>query len=617
MKPARLLLLLALCVFGASAAYAATSVRDSVDTILNGVGADDARARFAKVYALLSAGTASGDETERVAEDEILPFVDREWKDDKQRLGINRSITYLLVAFAHRERGGEDAVEKEIEYMDKALEEAILSGDDMQCALCYNFSAYVEIKRGNVRKAHEYLYKAIEYYDRQEQYTKSSEMLYTIGTNFFEIKDAEGLGRVLEQMREYLKKDSSKQSLYQYNVLRHCYFTILQERDREANGGEARDSEAHDSEERGTLDHALVDSAMVYIRSNVALVENSVEELAGHWMHGYAYYYLAKELDRNYPEKTSEIFDAIDKALATTRADMTRAGSVIAGETNAHREFYIMVNSIRIRALFRTGRTLEARQVLDETMDLLAGMENYENLNAIRSEVYRSAVEINERTGEHSEALRFQKLLTANEARAHEKEKVRAINDMSAKYDTERGKVRIETLTRENRTARQILLLAFGLLSALVVTVVLVVLWNRQRRQGIEQKLYETALLAELHHEELEKVQEQGRQSEQSPVADIVEKIARQVEASRLDEASKWRYLDNLSHLDTALLENAYRLSQAPLTGLDMKYIVCFNAGLDVRDIGLLFNVAPASVNTVRYRIRKKFAKDDPYRIAI
>jgi hypothetical protein len=667
-------------------------------------GTDDARTRYSNVYALLSAGTSTGDQTEGIATDLVLPFVDKEWKEDVERRGINRSVTYLLVAFAYRERGGDDAelaVRKESEYMDRALEEALLSGNDMQCALCYNFSAYVELKRGDVTRAHEYMYKAIEYYDRQENFTKSSEMLYVIGAQFFEIKDAEGLDRVLEQMREYLDKDDSKQSRYQYNVLKHNYFTLLQERRDEASeasasggvGAVGASGGANYSGISGGANgavggvagrdgeyFALVDSAMVYIRANVELVERSVDELAGHWMHGYAYYYLAKELDRNYPERGAEIFDALDRAEQITQADMTREGSVVAGEANSHKEFYIMVGSIRLKALFRAGRVAQARRVLDGTMALLDGMENYENLNAIRSEVYRAAVDINEKSGDLGAALRFQKLLTDNEARAHEKEKVRAINDMSAKYDAERGKERIEMLTRENRDARLRLLLAFGLLSVLAVAVVLVVLWGRSRRHNIEQELYETALLAELHQTELDNMRRResfatreteifeagGEKSDaldsperldppegldlperldppgaiseretegtseraatavaganvrwQSPVVNAVEKIARQVADSRIDDQAKERYRDNLSHLDTALLESAYRLSQAPLTALDMKYIICFNASLDVRDIGLLFNVTPASVNTVRYRIRKKFAKDDPYRIVI
>ena len=42
-----------------------------------------------------------------------------------------------------------------------------------------------------------------------------------------------------------------------------------------------------------------------------------------------------------------------------------------------------------------------------------------------------------------------------------------------------------------------------------------------------------------------------------------------------------------------------------------MKYILCFAADIDTADIALVFNVEPASVRTVRYRIKKKINKEN------
>jgi len=69
--------------------------------------------------------------------------------------------------------------------------------------------------------------------------------------------------------------------------------------------------------------------------------------------------------------------------------------------------------------------------------------------------------------------------------------------------------------------------------------------------------------------------------------------------------------LVHLSKIDCQLLEHAYQTSKVKLTGMDIKYIICFSANIDVKDISLLFNIEPASVHTVRYRIRRKFAKGD------
>ncbi len=574
-------------VHATTSVQAQLSVRDSLETILHKSAQDD-QTRYRNAHNFLSAVAIPAQETEIAVQEVLCPFVEVHWRDDKQRRHTNLSALWQLVAFAYREHGGENRNEKERLYMEKALEQALLSGDDMLCAKCYNNSAYVEIKRGDVAKAHEYLYRAIEYFDRLRRFDKSSEMLYTIACNFISMKDVKGLQRVSEQMREYLTKDNSKQSLYQYNSIKHHYFGLLEEQS---------------VRQDGRVDFALVDSAMVYIRANIALVENSLPELAKNWVHGYAYYYLAKELDTWYPERNAEILEALGKARKITERDLVTEGSTIALESNMMQEFDIMLNSILARTLFRTGRLQRSHAVLDHTLALLAELDDHENLNTIRSTVYRFAVEYYKKTDSPAEALRFASLLTANEERIHEWNKTLVINEMSAKYDAERNRTRIEMLTRENRATRQIMWLIAGLSLALMVAGGLIILWGQLRRKNIEQQLYETALVAEL--------------SPLMPVRETIEKIVRLVAASTIEKDAKTAYLARLERLDIALLENVYRCSGGSLTSLDMKYIVCFAAEIAVRDIGLMFNVEPASVNTVRYRIRKKFAPDDPFRLVI
>ena len=48
-----------------------------------------------------------------------------------------------------------------------------------------------------------------------------------------------------------------------------------------------------------------------------------------------------------------------------------------------------------------------------------------------------------------------------------------------------------------------------------------------------------------------------------------------------------------------------------PLTIVDKKYLLCFLQGEDVKTIAARFHVEPASVYTVRYRMKKKFPKNE------
>ena len=49
------------------------------------------------------------------------------------------------------------------------------------------------------------------------------------------------------------------------------------------------------------------------------------------------------------------------------------------------------------------------------------------------------------------------------------------------------------------------------------------------------------------------------------------------------------------------------------ITTMDKRYILCFAAGMTVEEIAEFMCLEPASVYTVRYRLRKKFTSDYPF----
>ena len=588
-------IILALCLFSLPAAYGQINVNDSIQRILNN-HTIDAETRFQNAYNLIYYNS-SPEETETFGLKVVYPFVQKAWKNQSEQLS-HLSRLYLLIGFCHRERGGDDRNDKEHLFLEKALETAVKSEDNAICARCYTACGFTENKRGDIKRAHEYLYQAIAYYDKMEQYTKSSEMLYVIASNFFDIKDTDGMQRVLRQMEEYLRRDASKQSLYQYNVLKKSCYEMLLEKEKK---------------EQGTFDIQSIDSTLLYIKKNIDLVENHLDELDRNWMHGYAYYYLAKAFDDYYPEQTDSIFFYIDKALEM----MEKESFSRLQEANSAMELKIFLNTIRTNALAREGKMQEAYKVTSESLSMLDELKNYQNLNELRYKVYLFMTGYYEKANRPAEALKFHKLLLESEERRYENEKVQAINDMSAKYENEKKEIQIQTLMRENKTALRILGLTLGLLLTLLTMFLLIVLWSRLKRKNTEQRLYETALLAELRQNELEKMQNIKQQLEQNPVKNSIEKIAQLISVSQIEKEDKKNYLERLSTIDSKQLENIYHTSKTKITGMDMKYIICFFADIDKKDISLLFNVEPASVHTVRYRIKKKFSKDDTFRMML
>lgn len=169
----------------------------------------------------------------------------------------------------------------------------------------------------------------------------------------------------------------------------------------------------------------------------------------------------------------------------------------------------------------------------------------------------------------------------------------------------------------EQRTV--ILRLLIGSLVAAVVIVVFVVWIYILHRRRLQDRLYQAALESEMNLQELESVKSQysdlkdslesGQVSRNFEVA--VEKMKSVVTAARLDPAVHDEYVRRLSDINLAEFECQFATSISQMTQMDVKYILCFYLEFEARDIATIFNVEPASVYTVRYRLRKKF-KDNP-----
>lgn len=214
-----------------------------------------------------------------------------------------------------------------------------------------------------------------------------------------------------------------------------------------------------------------------------------------------------------------------------------------------------------------------------------------------------------------------------------------ALKELEVKYEVEKKENQISWLEERNQTARKIILLVVSLLSALTFVLILILVLFRMRKRNLEQKVYEAALMAELKQEELaqssaekrhlqevfdrisalagenrelaQKYEEQLKsireKIDQGTVQSVIVKMKETVEHSSLESETKAIYTKKLLSLNADEMEKLFLPVNDKMTSMDMKYILCFYINMDAKEIGLLFNVEPASVYTVRYRIRKKF----------
>jgi len=128
---------------------------------------------------------------------------------------------------------------------------------------------------------------------------------------------------------------------------------------------------------------------------------------------------------------------------------------------------------------------------------------------------------------------------------------------------------------------------------------------------------YEEEMMEMLPIEEVEKMANITKDVAFKHVKSVVNAISMEISKSKIKEEKKEKYLERLSNLDLHLLDSAYTDSKAKITEMDMKYIICIAADIDVKDIGLLFNIEPESVYTMRYRVKKKFAENDTFRMIL
>ena len=514
--------------------------------------------------------------------DLLLPFVEKNVKDELSRDRAKGKI-FTNIFWTYSLHGYPGEAEENDVFLKKLVERADVLKNDTARANIYRGYGAFQSAIGNVPLAHEYYYKAMALYESIHLHERVFLCLYNIAEKMSETRDTAGFRKIIEQMEYYVDLPSfevSDRALYHVYVARSIYYGILYEYHPETiayNDAALRDNiNALD-----LLERSEIKSSIIY----------------------YSYYNTASCYHKSHPEQYDSIYYFLDKALEYKT-----------GYKYVDAELEINVYIFYAKLHFEQERYEQAEKELLYVLSLLEELDN-NNTAMEYTETYKFLAKCYEMMKRPAEALKYYKLLLENEGKRYDNEKVVAMNDMLVKYETEKKQIQIQTLIKEQRILRLIIWLSLTLLTILL----LIILLNRLKRKNIEQRLYETALLAELQQTEFatEKGQNAKQQLEQNRVKNTIEDITKLISVSLIETNDKQIYLQRLSQIDVKLLETAYQISKVKITGMDMKYLVCFTTDMDVKDISLLFNIEPASVHTVRYRIKKKFSKEDSFRVML
>jgi hypothetical protein len=211
---------------------------------------------------------------------------------------------------------------------------------------------------------------------------------------------------------------------------------------------------------------------------------------------------------------------------------------------------------------------------------------------------------IHEEQGQWRKAYDYQQKLLDNNELRYDVDKRRVLQEVQTQYEVDKRELEMEKLKAENKSRGLSLLVCGLVLVALGLGFGLLLM----RKRALDSALYEAALEADNMRQALQTLESK---TDIDPLQALVDEIMVQLESGRkLSYASRTiqqlRSLD-LSHVQVLLGHGK------KITVMDKRYVLCFASGMSVDEIADFFNLEPATIYTVRYRLRKKFPSEYPF----
>ena len=221
-----------------------------------------------------------------------------------------------------------------------------------------------------------------------------------------------------------------------------------------------------------------------------------------------------------------------------------------------------------------------------------------------RGEAYKFMAMIHEEQGHWRRALAYQQKLLENNELRYDEDKRRVLQEVQTQYEVEKQQLEMDKLAAENSRGRWLLVALWLLLLLLVIGYWLLVMGRR----NAEAKLYEAALEADNMRQTINSLE---AQTDIEPLRLLVDGLVQQLQEGK-EHSYTQSALESLHELDLGHIQVLLSHGKK-ITTMDKRYILCFAAGMSVEDIADFMCLEPASVYTVRYRLRKKFGSEYPF----
>lgn len=257
------------------------------------------------------------------------------------------------------------------------------------------------------------------------------------------------------------------------------------------------------------------------------------------------------------------------------------------------------------------GQYRAAEQTMLEVLAMIDSVAEFHPNTVVteRGEAYAFMVMLCTEQGRYREALDWQERLIENNAVRYDIDKTASLQEIETRYEVEKKTLEMERLRERNLAFRRLLYLLLSLLLCAILLIIVLYL----RKKNTEARLYEAALEADNMRSAMDAAlaaapSENGEKKGDGMTALqlLADNLIKQLQQLPATCAYKMHSIARLQTLD---IENiAHLCAQGNrLTNMDKRYILCFAAGMSVEDVADLFHIEPASVYTVRYRLRKKF----------
>lgn len=442
--------------------------------------------------------------------------------------------------------------------------------------------AYTADKLGLTEEAQRYAIQAYQAFIDMHEYGWASLCLYERYIAYHSIGDTTHMAELSNELRMLADKDSSALTQYNYYaILFTRYMALAMETEEMAEREDWRGK----TEEAG--------------RKCIYYMERIADYKTYNIMPVWSYYNHALVYDLLY---SPPLTDSISRYLAMAERS--------AGELDKqvdYQEAAISIRDERAWLYYYDKDYALAEQEMKSVLALIDIVAQISPATVIteRGDAYAFLVELYSVQGRYAEALAYQQLLTENNRQHYDVDRQRVLDDIQTKYEVAQQQLVLERQKRINGLVLGGLVTSVVLL--LFIAAVLLAVWYRKKQT--EEALYVKALEADNMYNELQKALEDNSVE---PLEVMRENLLRQI--GELPSKIKYKAdaIRQVQTLDIAMFKTAIRGAKG-LSVMDKRYLMCFAAGLTAEQTADIFCISPASVYTVRYRIRKKFMSETAF----